>query len=124
MKKPSDVPSIMLAVPISGFSSSLYTFIVFVSDLFPASSITFIPTMYSPSVFICIGVSMLSTFSLFFITPFVFRFFTVYTYPSIFPLSSSLELPFVSFASIFISPFICIHAFPCVSAFPWVWFYC
>jgi len=50
-----------LISPISGFVSSLYTFIVFAPDLFPASSIAFTVMAYSPSVCTFILVFISST---------------------------------------------------------------
>lgn len=52
---------IMLMFPISGTVSSLYTFIVFAPDLFPASSIAFTVMAYSPSVCTFILVFISST---------------------------------------------------------------
>lgn len=106
---------IMLMFPISGTVSSLYTFIVFAPDLFPASSIAFTVMAYSPSVCTFILVFISSTLFWFVIIWFVIASFTSYSYPIIFPTSYSDHLLLLVSLR-----FEIIHFFPFLSVSPFV----
>ena len=119
---PFPVWSLVCGVPTSGPTSSLYTFIDSVSDLFPASSIACIVIRYSPSVFIFIGMSISSTFVFPTAISFFLKSLTSYSYPFITPIAVSSVLPFPIFCFYFYFSCYSYPAFSIFICFSYFWF--